>query len=639
MKNTMYTNIIPPPLENTKILGPIAQNMERFAEQRMLSDEAVNVVYKEAHDAFIHKVDDESGVIGIWQGEFWGKLVISACRYAHYSQNAKLKELIREKTLQLIQLQDEDGYLGTYKNSSFVLPADREAAQKVIGWMCNWNWNIWCRKYTLWGLLEAFLLTHEQPILDAAKKLADHLIKQLKDNNIRIQDTGTFGGLPSCSIIKPMLILHSLVPDRKYLDFAIQCAEAFDDDTGRSPNLIANARTGKPVHQWYPKSETWAKAYEMMSVLDGFCQLTRVTGNEKYLQAAATIRDLLEKYELNAVMSVGYNDIFAHAASQINTISEPCDHIHWMRLNYELYTLTGDIRYVDSFEACYLNAFQAAVYRDGKWGSRGVRSHGRHYAVSEQAKFTHNHCCVNNLPRGYFNAAQLAVMQQDDALIVNLYTPFKATMNLPSGTFQVTIGGDYQTAGKVVVDIHSCAQKPVNVSFRIPSWSGKTTVTCPASVSTMPAGTYCLLSVPPNKTTRFTLQFDMTPVIRPFPRPVMNVPQEDWKARRWTCQENKLSSTPYDIMLQSPKCTIAVGPTLLARSKYIGNTEEEMFGNQTLNPKDTTLKLQPVKPTNTTLEFEATFTGNGRTFTTRVCDYGSAANEILPDDRFFSMFF
>ena len=142
--------------------------------------------------------------------------------------------------------------------------------------------------------------------------------------------------------------------------------------------------------EWYP-GDTWAKAYEMMSCLDGLLELYRVTGTEKYFAAVRAMYDLLVKYELNPLFSVGFNDQFSSANRQINGITEPCDVIHWMRVCYELFTLTGESKYMDSFELAYYNAFLAGSFKDGRWGARGVRSHGRHL-VEHQLRLKYSHC-------------------------------------------------------------------------------------------------------------------------------------------------------------------------------------------------------------------------------------------------------
>lgn len=131
-----------------------------------------------------------------------------------------------------------------------------------------------------------------------------------------------------------------------------------------------------------------------MSCLDGLLELYRVTGTKKYLEAVKSMYELLKQNESNVVGSVGFNDILAHAAAWENAISEPCDVIHWMRVCTELFSLTGDAKYLNSAEKSFYNAFMASVSDDGTWGARGVRSSGRHFMAEGQSGCKHNHCCV-----------------------------------------------------------------------------------------------------------------------------------------------------------------------------------------------------------------------------------------------------
>ena len=190
-------NIISPALKSVSLKGYVAERMEQFIDQRINSEEARTLIYKEAEDAFRNKLDDISGIYGIWQGEFWGKWIISAVRVCEYSNNEDLKEFIRSGVHALISMQEPSGYLGTYRDAMNIFAADTERTREVLGWPCDWNWNIWCRKYTLWGLLEAWRLLNEPEIINAAERLAGHLISSLHENGIRLGSTGTFAGIPS----------------------------------------------------------------------------------------------------------------------------------------------------------------------------------------------------------------------------------------------------------------------------------------------------------------------------------------------------------------------------------------------------------------------------------------------------------
>ncbi len=418
-KNVPYAveNVVrPAALGDVKIGGRIAKKMGRFFYNRILSDKAKNLVYQETLDAFKNQLDDQSGAVGLWQGEFWGKLTISAVRVCEYRRDPELKAFIAKSVDALLKFQQPDGYIGTYKDRMFLTVTDLKKAKEVMGWDCNWCWNLWCRKYTLWGLLEAYGLLGDKKILAAAERFMTQYIDMLHANGVLLCDTGTFHGAPSMSILKPLLMLYRNTGDKKFSDFAREIVAYWNRPNDPIPNYLQNAFTHKPFADWYPDPPKWAKVYETLSCLDGLLEYYRVTGDKHVLEAVTLIRDEIIASDANLVGSVGFNDIFNHATAQNSVISEPCDVIHWMRLNYELFALTADAKYMDTFEDAFLNGFLAGVYRDGTWGARGVRSHGRHYTAKGQAGMQHNHCCVDNMPRGYMNMAQAIAAEKDGNL-------------------------------------------------------------------------------------------------------------------------------------------------------------------------------------------------------------------------------
>ncbi len=418
LKEDLFSQL---PLGVTHLSGSVGEQMDTFLNERVLSDYALHTIYPETEAPFRLRQDDETA-IGRWRGEYWGKWIIGACRVQRYNGNERLKDFVHTACLNLIATADADGYIGTYRDPENCVAPTREMVDAVQVGGALWNWNIWCRKYTLWGLLEGYELTQDERILSAAAKSTDQLIAMLRRTGLRLKDTGTFVGLPSCSILKPVLILYRRTGEKAYLDFALQIADEWENPNGECPNLIANAGSGKPLHEWYPGSRTWTKAYEMMSCLDGLLELYRVTGREKYLRAVEDIQELLVRYEGNVLYSVGFNDCFTHGGPLVNSCSEPCDVLHWMRVNSELFRLTGKMKYLDVFEKTFYNSFLAASFSDGKWGARAVRTVGRHQVATGQSFMQYSHCCVNNMPRGYMNAVQTLVLEKHGTYYVNSYT-------------------------------------------------------------------------------------------------------------------------------------------------------------------------------------------------------------------------
>lgn len=619
-------------IEDIRLGGAAEYLFSKLVYQRVTSDYAKNVVYKECEDFFRSKQDDRHSY-GIWQGEFWGKWVISAARVARYNHDDSLKEFLRKAAYGLISTAREDGYIGTYADSLNMFKADTSLSEKEVGWKCEWNWNVWCRKYTLWGLLEVYMLTEDEKILEAAKKHADCLTDELKKLNTHLCFVGVMSGLAAFSILKPMLILYRITEDKKYLDFCLAETDMWDKPDGSRPNLITNGLANIPVHEWY--SETWIrKAYEMMSCLDGILELYRVTGVKKYLTAVENIYTQLVRHELNPMFGVGYNDQFNRAAYKINGISEPCDTIHWIRICYELFKLTGEMKYMDSIELAFYNAFLAGTFEDGRWGARGIRSAGRHFVAHGQAETKYQHCCVNNLPRGFINAAECFAMYSDDCVYINLLTDYDGQLDTPFGKVKISIGGRLFKGGNAEIRVK--AESETALKIRIPSWSKKSVVAVDGVKKDAVCGEYFNVEVEAGSHT-IELFLEIEEKIVDFAREVDLDEEFNPETFRYWIVKSKFS-VEKEIAADKKSSKIMYGPLLLTRSKLIGNTEDEMFSGETICQKNYSVALTPVDSDKVSYLFKAEFDGE-KPFETLMCDYASGTNfELCDDDRYFNIY-
>lgn len=629
---TVKNRANPAPLGGTRILGSVKEQMDIFFEKRIFSDFAKSTVYRETLDAFIAKRDDNTA-IGYWQGEFWGKWVISACRVATYENDEALKSFLHGCGKELLALQREDGYIGTYKNSKNMLPPPDEVSIALEGVPVPHNWNVWVRKYTLWGLLEIYLMTKDGEMLRGAARSADCLMRELDELGFHLVDVGTFNGLPACSIFKPMLILYSLTEDRRYLDFCIEEAKYLEREDGKKPNLIANFLAEKPIHTWYPESNKWAKTYELLSCLDGLIELYRHTGNEKYLKTAINGHKLIKEHEYNAVFGISCNDVFFNAANIENSCTEPCDTIHWMRVCYELFTLTLNTEYLDDFEESFYSPFLAASYSNGEWGARGVRSSGRHMTCSGQAKMAHSHCCVNNMPRGYMNFADCAVMSNADTVYLNMFTELAARVKLADNEVTLTVGGGYLECGHTELRVN--ADKQTKLAVRIPAFSKTARITVKNADKTCEilctGGGYSTVSLPAGESV-LLLDFDMMARVVDFEGEHITPGEEgDYATRRYIQQ----APLPFDTLVIGRYSRVLYGPLLLTRSKKCGNTEEEMFRDtSTVYGTDCKATVTPLKADGTRLKFKVALKGCGVEKELTMCDYATGSNEWSKDDPY-----
>ncbi len=619
-----------PALRDVRLGSWPAEKMHAFIAERMLSRHAQRDVFGEARLAFKLRDDDWRGHGGVWRGEFWGKLMLGTARVAQYLEDPALIAFVRDECHRLMAFQDPDGYLGSYADKTLVAITDPETTRRLYGWCPVWN--IWNRKYAMWGMLEAWRATGDESILDSVRRQADQLIAMLARLGFRLHDTGTFemNGLPSMSILKPMVLLYEATGEARYLDFARDMLADWDRDDNAPPNFFRNASKPIPLREWYPNPETWAKSYELMSCLDGLLEYHRATGDARCLETVFAIRDNLDATELNPLGSVGYGDKLCGGAVRVNALNEVCDAIHWIRLNLDLYLITGDRKYVDAIEMTYCNAFLAGVFRDGKWGAREVRSHGRHVARFGQSGMRHQHCCVNNMPRTFMDVAQLGVTREaaDGALRVNLYSPSTTTI----GDATVVLTGEFPVADRVTAMVE--AKTPQTVKFRLPPWS-KTTVfrrLPDGAEMSVESGDWHTVQVPAG-VTAITVKFDMTPRLEDSDRAPSDV-RTDYRYGRWNVGRDTAR-----IFRTTPAARLFRGPLLLAKAKTVGDDEADIL-RADLNKGGWKVKLRPFLDDRVMGAWEATFTRGTEVYKTNVCDFPSAGDSLLPiDANAFSIFF
>ncbi|MBR4653653.1 MAG: glycoside hydrolase family 127 protein [Kiritimatiellae bacterium] len=603
-----------PALKDVRLEGWLGEKMDRFIARRLVDPFMRMQVFNEARLAFEQRDDDEKLVDGehlggLWRGEFWGKEMLSSARVADYLQDREFLSFVQEECHRLMKLQDPDGYLSSYtgKENVWIPPEKRPAMTRVNGW--NTVWNIWNRKYAMWGMFMAYKATGDRSILASVEAQMDQLIGMMHALKLPLIATGQpeKAGLPSMSILKPLLMLYTETGKRAYLDYAAEMLPDWDRDDGTIPNFFRNVSSGKALHTWYPKPQYWAKSYEMMSCLDGLLEYYRVAGDKRCLDTVAGIRELLCRYESNPLGGIGYGDQFIGAASYPNGLSEICDAIHWMRLNIDLFLITGEDRYLDSVETCWYNNFFAGVDRDGLYGAFMVRALARH-DHQKQCGYAYNHCCVNNVPRSFMDFASTVVtVDREGTFHVNQYQD--ATVTLDGVKF--TIRGGYPVEGKVTVAVEG---SPKKVVFRKPAW-------CPRLDVSEKGGVYML-------------SFDMNPRLVaaaqvPNPQdPAEKDALEQWAERRHIVIGNKSPRLVVSRMYRkTPAVALWNGPLLLAKSRLLGMATDQLEDASTVIGKGYRPVLTRVPSDRVMGAWDVRLVKDGAPdITAKACDYQSAGD-------------
>ena len=605
--------------------GHIGGYIDTIAQARLLSLQNWNIIYPETEDAFRIREDDKSYPSkGLWRGEFWGKYILSAIAAQRYYHSNELTNRIRGAVKGLLSTQDSNGYIGTYTHSNFV-EGD--------------NWNVWNRKYTLWGLIEAWQLLKDPTLLTSAEHFTDHLISEVGPNATNIVKTGNFYGMPSSSILYPIVKLYTATGKKRYLEYAKYIVDQWSKLPNGMPDILNKGIGNVTVYAWFPEPFQWAKGYELTSCVEGLVELFKVTGNENYFKAAENIHGVLVKSERTPVGSVSFDDKYIGANGLINTVSEICDAVYWNRLSYELFTLTGNEKYIAEIERTFYNSLLCAFKPDGTWGLRRLRM--SYYHIPAHNHFLQNHqCCTDNLPRGLFQAADAALTSNSTSVFLSFFNEGEGGVVLASGSkVHFKTEGDYLNTSRVAITVSLNKSEKFNLKLRIPQWSKNTIVKVNNIVQKENIANNWM-TINRNWKNGDVIEVLFTMGVRwelfDTTRFAANDPIVEWHKKQWSSivfkkGSNATINSEYshipslssaDALPQIPAITFFYGPIALARDVRI--TDSDIFSTVALPENAAGISISPIKaPAGIWKAFQINLKDGQKL---KFCDFSSAGN-------------
>ncbi|MFH0756937.1 MAG: beta-L-arabinofuranosidase domain-containing protein [Bacteroidota bacterium] len=451
--NSFFCN----PAEEVKFGGTLHERMMLIQENRLIAQDMDQII-----EPFRHRNESKW-----WQTEFWGKWMLSAAKAYEYSGDPVLFQKMKESTQEIIESQSENGYIGNYAPEHHLE-----------------QWDVWGRKYTLLGLLYYYDLSGDTEALHAAERLADHLMTEIGPGKTDVVKTGNYRGMASSSVLEPIVLLYERTGNKKYLEFALYIVKQWE--TADGPRLISKALEGVPVAERFPVKNVWwgwengQKAYEMMSCYDGLLRLFQHTGNQEYFDAAYKAAVNILEEEINIVGSGATMECWYHGKERqtvptMHTM-ETCVTITWMKLCYEIYRLTGELRWMEEIEKSTYNNLLGSLMPDGSRfskysGLQGFRDHDGFQCDMEI------NCCMANGPRGLFLLPDAAVTRNGKNIYMNLYNPSEAQLVLEDGTaVKLHCTGNYPESGHIEIQIRTSVESDLKLYLRIPGWSNDTKI-------------------------------------------------------------------------------------------------------------------------------------------------------------------
>jgi DUF1680 family protein len=387
-----------------------------------------------------------------WDGEHVGNWLHAATLAWVYTGDPELRKKLDYTATELVKCQLEDGYLGTYTNEK------------------RWtDWDVWAHKYNLIGLVTYIRHTGNMDVLPACRKLADLLCNTFGDGpGKRDLVAGHHVGMAPGSVLEPMVLLYRLTGEPRYLDFAKYVLRAYEQPNG--PQIVSRLLELKRVDKVGN-----AKAYEMLSCINGILEMYRTTGDAKLLEACRNAWQDIVDNRLYITGGASYGEIFHDDFDlpNVNNVGETCVTTTWLQFNAQLLRLTGEARFAEQLERVVLNQLFGAQKPDGSaWG----------YYVEMEGKKPYRgsidgHCCLSSGPRGVALIPTFASSVDADGVVVNLYAAGTARLTLRDGKpVTLTTETIYPSDGKIVITVDTGSAAAFAFKARIPAWCSESTV-------------------------------------------------------------------------------------------------------------------------------------------------------------------
>lgn len=474
----------PPPAE--------IRGVEGFAGARFAAN---RIGYLRAFDIEHHTrmVEEKKHRDWWWVGEQPGKWLESAVLTSLQAHDPELDRQARAILARLVAAQEPDGYLGVTD------PAVRTAQQPLRGM------DPYELYFMLHGLLTAAEQWHDAPALAAARRLGDYFVEHIgpgkaefwpseyrpPENRRKIlaeqmawAPPGTeraprlsvhsaiaghtvHYGWEGTLLIDPMLRLHELTGDARYLDWCRWVVGRIDTWSGwdafSNLDRVADGTLG--IHELQP----YVHAHTFHMNFLGFLRLYRITGDASLLRkVTGAWNDIAARQMyITGGVSVGEHYESGHNLPITGSVVETCATMSWIELTQSLLRLTGDPKYADAIERLLWNHVYAAQTVDGD-------SHGYHVPLNGIKPGAYYHgvdCCTGSGHRLQSLVPLLAYGAGPDGLYVNQYMSGSARLTLPGGD-RVTLRQetDYPAGERIV--LHVAPEKPAAfaLSVRLPGW-------------------------------------------------------------------------------------------------------------------------------------------------------------------------
>ena len=406
---------------------------------------------------------------GGWQGEHAGKWLYAASKAYERTGDPAVLGRLTSVADYLLSLQQEDGYLGCYREDKRFYHRPAPEAMTV-------DWDTWIIAYLIKGLTETTVATGDGKYADAALRLVDFLHWTVFDQGIKIAQTGQHSGMAGCGMLDPLCDLYLLRPEKKVREMIDRCILELDE----TPCLQLITLLGKGYDVALIGN---GKIYEMTRCLTGLAKAYRLFGDKRLLDACNNFWESVTQNHLTTLGGPwgGINfcwELFNRAAEWAPyEVTETCSVMEWMHFNWEMLRITGDGKYASEIEKTSYNALMSARADDGLRWMYYVRTNGELTPRGDWA------CCWSSGMTALEDIPCYMYETRNDGIYVNIIEKSSYSTSIKGHEVNVSQNADYALTGKVEFKVN-IADKAISFALatHLPGWADD----CTASINGKP---------------------------------------------------------------------------------------------------------------------------------------------------------
>ncbi len=434
-----------------------------------------------------------------WAGEFAGKYLIAAVQAVRMTDDARIKPFVQEFVDALVASQAGDGYLGPWREH-----------ERLLG-----HWDLWGHYHCMLGLLMWYDETGDEKALNCAIRAADRICETYHPGGRRPIEAGT--PMINLSVVHVMALLYQRTGEQRYWDVIQMLVEDMEKDG----DWLREGAKGTPYYKLPGGGTRW----ESLHIVQGIVELYRITGEERYRQAAVNLWTSIRDFDRHPSGAFSANEQAFGSVYERGSI-ETCCSVAWEALTIDILKLTGDAKMADELELTTWNQVLGAQHPSGNWWTYDTPMDGIRAPSYHQINFQYRpgtpelNCCSVNAPRGLGMLGEWAAMKDEDGVVINFYGPCSFDIPLPNGKHvRITEETNYPLDGKVVL-VFECDEPlefglklrmpehmpPIDVDFHGRPYAGPWPPT---------PGTYFSLEGTWKNGDRLTIEFDMAARVWP----------------------------------------------------------------------------------------------------------------------------